>query len=53
MTERRYSLTVALPRYAAQVEAHFNQRLLPLEFVERGSHLTHSEEEFLCTFPQF
>jgi len=30
LTERRYSLTVALPRYAARVEAQFNQRLLPL-----------------------
>lgn len=31
LTQRRHSLTVALPRYAARVQAHFNQRLLPLQ----------------------
>jgi hypothetical protein len=30
LTQRRYSLSVALPRYAARVEAQFNQQLLPL-----------------------
>ncbi len=30
LSERRYALAISLPRCTARVEAHFNQRLLPL-----------------------
>ena len=34
LSQRQYALQVALPRYAARVEAIFGQRLLPLSFDE-------------------
>ena len=50
--QRRYALQVALPRYAARVEAIFGQRLLPLSFDEPPPvHQTSTQEVLSMPYP--